>query len=163
MRRLISLMLLTLFFLLSCVHVVSKEWMEKADTGINPQQLFKSPDAYKGKIIILGGIIVKSTNTKEGTYIEVVQIPLDSTGRPVKKDISYGRFLILYEGYLDTAIYSRGREVTVAGEVIGEKTRPLGEIQYSYLLVKSKELYLFEEIRYKSLPVWFGIDVWRRF
>jgi outer membrane lipoprotein len=141
---------------------VSKEWREKADTEINTQQLFKSPADYKGKIVIIGGVIIKSTNTKEGTYIEVVQMPLDSTGKPEKRDVSYGRFLILYEGYLDTAIYSRGREVTVAGEVIGEKTRPLGEIQYSYLLVKSKELYLFEEMRYKSLPVWFGIDVWRR-
>jgi outer membrane lipoprotein len=65
---------------------VSKEWREKADTEINTQQLFKSPADYKGKIVIIGGVIIKSTNTKEGTYIEVVQMPLDSTGKPEKRE-----------------------------------------------------------------------------
>lgn len=87
--------------------------------------LLKNPDAYRGKIAILGGIIVNSANTEEGTYIEVVQKPLDYQDRIKDTDLSSGRFLILYEGHLNAATYSKERGVTVAGEVIGKKVRPL--------------------------------------
>lgn len=141
--------------------MVSKELRDIATKEIAPIDIMKDPDVYKGKIIIIGGIIVSSINTKEGTYIEVVQKPLDYRGRPEDTDISYGRFIILYEGYLDTAIYSQGREITVAGEVIGKIMRPLGQIQYQYLLIKSKELHLFEPRH--GVPIRFGIGIWHTF
>jgi outer membrane lipoprotein len=132
------LLLLVTISLLGCAHVVSKELRDKAYGEPPPSALFKDTDEFKGRIVILGGVIVSSTSTEEGTYIEVLQKPLDYRGRPEDTDTSYGRFIIVSEGYLDTAVYSRGREVTVAGEVIGKKLRPLGEIQYPYPLIKSK-------------------------
>lgn len=154
-------LLLFTILLPGCAHVVSKESRDRVDMGIAPIDVLKDPDAYKGKLVILGGIIASSINTEEGTYIEMVQKPLDYRGRPEDTDISHGRFLILYEGYLDIAIYSRGREVTVAGEVIGKRIRPLGEIRYPYLLIKSREIYLFEP-RY-GVPLRFGIEIWKTF
>nr|HID58391.1 hypothetical protein [Desulfobacterales bacterium] len=56
---------------------------------------------------------MRSTNTDEGTYIEAIQTPRDSRGRPEITDVSYGRFLILYQGCLNAAIYSKGRKVTL--------------------------------------------------
>jgi outer membrane lipoprotein len=162
MKQLGLLSLILLILLTSgCAHVVSKELRDRAEKEIAPVNLMKDPDAYKGRIVILGGVIASSINTKEGTYIEVVQKPLDYRGMPEDTDISHGRFIVLYEGYLDTAIYSRGREVTVAGEVMGKKIRPLGQIQYQYLLIKSKELHLFEP-RY-GVPIRFGIGIWHTF
>ena len=43
-------------------------------------------------------------------------------------DESDGRFPALYNGYLDTAIYTRGREFAVAGEIREKRILPLGEI-----------------------------------
>ena len=143
--------------LLGCAHVVSKELRNKAYGEPSASVLFKDPDAFKGRTVILGGVIVSSTNTKEGTYIEVLQKPLDYRGKPEDTDASYGRFIIFSEGYLETAVYSQGREITVAGEVIGKELRPLGEIQYPYPLLKSKEHHLFEP-RY-DIPVHFGIGI----
>jgi len=121
MKRLGILSLIFLILLISgCAHVVSKELRDRAEKEIAPIDVMKDPDAYKGRIVILGGIIASSINMKEGTYIEVIQKPLDYRGRPEDTDISHGRFIILYEDYLDTAIYSHGREVTVAGEVMGK-------------------------------------------
>jgi outer membrane lipoprotein len=155
MKRL--LLLLTIISLFGCAHVISKEIREKADIELAPSDLLKKPDAYRGKIVILGGVIVNSTNTEEGTYIEVVQKPLDYRGRPEDTDISHGRFIILYEGYLDTAIYSEGREVTVAGEILGKTIQPLGEMEYPYLLIKSSELHLLD-LGYR-IPIFFGIEI----
>lgn len=155
------LLMLAIVSLLGCAHVISKELREKVDKEITPMALFKEPDAYMGKTVSLGGVIVSSLNTDEGTYIEVLQKPLDYRGKPEDTDISHGRFIIFYEGYLDTAIYSRGREITVAGEVIGKRLRPLGEIQYQYPLIKSKELHLFEPTY--GMPIRFWIEIWKTF
>lgn len=103
-------------------------------------------------------------NTDEGTYLEVVEKEVDYRGEPKDTDISHGRFLILYDGYLDTVIYARGREVSVVGEILGKKIRQLGETQYSYPLIKSKKLYLFEKQRKQhNIPVRFGIGILHTF
>lgn len=161
MKYIVSLLII--FNLFGCAHIVSDELRQKAYGEPPVPVLFKDPDLFKGRIVILGGVIVSSTNTKDGTYIEVLQKPLDYRGRPEDTDISLGRFIILYEGYLDTAVYSQGREVTVAGEVMGKMVQPLGEIQYPYPLIKSKELHLLEP-RY-NIPLHFGIGigVWHAF
>jgi len=161
MRR--FFLLLIIVFLSGCAHVISEELREKAYGEPPPSVLFKDPDAFKGRSVILGGVIVSSINAKEGTYIEVLQKPLDSRERPEDTDVSYGRFIIFHEGYLDTAVYSQGRAITVAGEVIGKRIQPLGEIQYPYLLMKGEEIHLLEP-RY-DIPVHFGIGigVWHAF
>lgn len=149
-----------LILLTSCAHVVSKEIRDIA-IKVSDEEIMRSPDSYLGNIVILGGIIASSINTEEGTYIEVVQKPLDSRGRPQDVDLSYGRFIIHYDSYLDTAIYTTGREITVVGEVRGKKIRQLGQIMYPYLFLKGKELYLFEPRR--PLPINIGIGIWKTF
>lgn len=160
MRRLLILFAVT-SLIFGCAHIVSQELRNIADMPASPEMLLRNPDLYRGKIVIIGGIIVNSTNTQEGTYIEVVQKPLDYRGRIKDTDVSYGRFLILYEGYLDAAIYSRERGITVAGEVVGKRIRPLGEIQYPYLFIKSRELHLSEPGY--GMPVQFGIGIFTTF
>lgn len=150
------------FFIVACAHLVSKEIRYQSDESIDHSLLFTNPDDYKGKIVILGGIIASSKNTQEGTYIEVVQQPLDYRGRPIPSDKPLGRFIVLHEGFLDTAIYSRKEIITVAGEVIGKTVHPVGEINYSFLLIKSKELHLLKP-GYKDFSVHIGIGIWHRF
>ncbi len=154
-------LILIIMTLLGCAHVISKEIRERVDKGVNPEALLKDPESYKGKFIILGGVIISSRNTDEGTYLEVLERPLDSLERPEATDKSRGRFIILYEGYLDSAVYSKGREVTVAGEVMGKMARPLGEMEYPYLLIKSKELHLLESR--SGFPIRFEIGVFHTF
>ncbi len=148
-------------FISGCAHVVSQEMRDLADKGVTPEVLFQNPDQFAGRIVILGGFIVNTETKDEGSYIEVVQNPLDSMGRPENRDISSGRFLIFVEGHIDTAIYSAGREITVAGEVLGKKVKALGEAQYSYLMIRGKELHLIKQR--EDFPVHFGIGIWKSF
>ncbi len=128
-----------------------------ADPGIPVKSLFANPDSYKGEIVILGGTIASVKNMGDGTYVEVVNKPLDNRGRPEHSDQSHGRFIIFHDGFLDTAIYSKGRHLTVAGEVLGKKLQALGEITYSYLFIKNMELHLVEPGT--GLPIHIGIGV----
>jgi outer membrane lipoprotein len=144
-------------FMYGCAHVVSDQVRTQADPGIPVESLFKNPTSYRGAIVILGGIIASSKNTEQATFLEVVEKPLDYRGRPTQSDRSLGRFIVLHEGYLETAIYSAGKHVTVAGKVLGEKKQPLGEINYPYVFIKSIELHIVE--KRKGLPVHIGIGV----
>jgi outer membrane lipoprotein len=119
--------------------------------------LFKNPEAHKGKTVILGGIVVRTRNTDKGTYVEVLQTPLDSRGRPKDKDYSYGRFIFFYEEYLDAAIFSKGKSVTVGGKIFGTTTRPLGDIDYTYPLIYAREVHIISPK--STSPVFFSIGV----
>ena len=56
------------------------------------------------------------------------------------------------DSYLDPYVYSKGRKITVAGELLGDEVRPLGEMDYRYPLVFSKQLYLWEYYYYYPYP-----------
>lgn len=153
--------IIVLLSIFGCAHVISEGSRQALSPGVYTEALFQNPEFYKGKIVMLGGVIASSKNTPEGTYIEVVEEPLDRRGRPIESDISRGRFIALYEGYLETIIYSQGRDITVVGEVLGIMQRKLGDIDYNYLLLKAKEIKLIKP--YQSPSVTFGIGILHTF
>lgn len=136
-------MIIILFIVNGCAHVVSKDMLEQVDKELSPADLFKTPEQYTGKTVMLGGTIISAKNTDQGTYVEVLQKPLDYRGQPQDTDISYGRFIIYHQEYLDAAIYSTGKDITAAGTLLGTMLRPFGEIQYPYLLIMAREIHLF--------------------
>lgn len=151
---------IALIFLLltsGCASVISQELRKQVAREITFKQVLEDPEAYKGRIVLWSGIIIGSKNLKEGTLIEVLQKPADSRGRPKDVDESDGRFLALYDGYLDVAIYNRGREVTVVGEIRGKRVLPLQEIEYAYPLITVKQTHLWrteKKERVYPYPYW---------
>ncbi len=125
----------------------------------------KDPDAYRGRVVLWGGEIIESKNLKEGTRVVVLQKDLNRWGRPKESNKSQGRFIVLYPGYLDTAIYRRDREVTVAGEVIGQEGLPIDEIEYTYPVLSPRGIHLWSEERkarypYYPYPWWWYYPYW---
>jgi len=160
MRLLVIVM--ALVFLSGCVHTISRDVLKEVDKEITFSELSKDPNAHKGKVVLLGGVIVKTVNKKEGTLLEVYQTKLDREGRPIQTDISEGRFLALYKGLLEGEIYQKGRKVTIAGVVQGEKVLPLGEIEYHYPYILIEEIHLWEKEQprtYEPYP-WGLWDPW---
>jgi outer membrane lipoprotein len=139
-----------------CGSVISRELKTRADLTLSLNEVIEDPEAYKGNIAIWGGEVIQTTNQKDGTsLIEVLQRPLDWQEEPERREPSGGRFLVLVKKFLDPEIYRKGREVTVAGEIIGEKTKPLGEMEYRYPLLLNKQLYLWKEYRYTYAPPYY--------
>jgi outer membrane lipoprotein len=151
-------MLSGFFSLNGCAPVISKQLREQVAKELTLGVVLKNPDLYKGKTILWSGVIISSVNLKEGTMIEVLQKPANMEGRPKDVDESEGRFLALNPSYLDVAIYSQGRKVTVGGAVQGKKIQRLGEIEYSYPLIRVKEIHLWpvekKDRVYYPYPYW---------
>ncbi len=146
-NRLQWFLLLFSFVLLSgCAHVISKRIRAEADPSLAFGQIFQNPIAYSGKVVVWGGEIIETVNQEDGTtLIEVFQRPLGWRGKPNLTRGSEGRFLILAEEYLDSYLFWSGRKITVAGEVQGEEIEPLGEMEYRYPLLSSKEICLWAD------------------
>jgi outer membrane lipoprotein len=152
-----SFLLLFVIVLLSgCAHVISKDLRVKADPYLTLRDVSKNPNAYQGKTVIWGGEIIKTTNQKDGsTLIEIFQLPLSRRGEPNEMYPSEGRFLVLAEKYLDPYLFKQGRKVTVAGDILGEEIRPLGEMDYRYPLLSGKQIYLWREYYYYNSPYYY--------
>ena len=140
MRSVFSVLLLSVC---GCTSVISEGLRREVSEEITFGQVMENPDAHKGKVIILSGIILDAKNVKEGTLMEILQKPARDNGRPKDDDSTEGRFLGLHPGFLDVAVYGYGREVTIGGEVTGKKSLPLGEIEYTYPVISIKEIYLW--------------------
>lgn len=162
--------LLLAFTLTNCAHIISKDILKEVDKEVSFEELQKDPGKYQGKTVLLGGVIVKTENKQDGTLLEIYQTEIDAYGKPRKTDISQGRFLALYEDFLDSEIYSKGRKVTVAGVIKGGEVKKLGEIDYHYPYLLIKDLHLWKEqqpresYRYHrdfSYPLWWDLSYYR--
>ena len=147
-----------------CGHVISETVRQQADPTVSFSALRANPEAFVGRTVLFGGQIVATHNTPEGTSLEVVHKPLDSYGRPSFTDYSEGRFMAVCDRYLDPAVYSTGRYVTVAGRVLGARAGKIGELPYTYPLVSCLEIHLWPRVvvsepRYGPYPWWYR-DPW---
>jgi outer membrane lipoprotein len=144
MKRNFQILLFLAIFAFSCAPF-PQEVMRQLDANLTYALVRKNPEAYRGKTILWGGVIIETINRPGETLIQVRQAELDYEKRPTNKDRSAGRFLVQSSGFLDPAIYAKGREITVAGELAGTKVLALGETQYTYPLVLAKEIRLWEK------------------
>lgn len=141
-----------LAFLFQGCFPISKQLRSEADKTLTFQTVFQNPDNYKGRIVIWGGDIVQTINQQDSTTLIIVfQRPLDWMEEPTFKR-SEGRFIILVDGYVDPYIFRGGRRLTVAGEIQGKKVMRLGDLEYPYPLLKSKQIYLWGEYYYYPYP-----------
>ena len=60
-------------------------------------QVKATPDSFHGQSVIFGGKVLTARRQKDGTRIEILQLPLDQSMRPgYDLTQSQGRFIALY-------------------------------------------------------------------
>jgi outer membrane lipoprotein len=134
--------------LFSCAPVLNRELMKEGARNASLEELKANPDAHKGRLYILGGLIVETRLTDKGAQIEVLSVPVDSRGYLKESQRADGRFLAIYprsKGLLDPVVYKKGREVTLAGEFLETKKGKIDEMEYVYPVFEIKQIYLWEE------------------
>jgi outer membrane lipoprotein len=90
---------------------------------------------------MFGGEVLSARRLKEGTRIEILQLPLERSGSPAYDLMqSQGRFIALHRDFLDPATLPFGSRVTLTGEVTGSITLPLDETEYNYPIIDVKHL-----------------------
>ena len=146
---------LLLVFALSCAPF-PQETMREVEKDIAFQDVLKDPGSFKGKVVIWGGVIIETVNRPDVTLIIVRQTELDFQKQPKDLDKSAGRFIVRHQGFLDPAIYSKDRELTVSGAIAGKEERVIGEHRYIYSVIDARDIRLWE----KRLEVPYYYDPW---
>lgn len=109
--------------------------------GLTFLQVKATPDSFQGQSVVFGGKVLTARRQKDGTRIEILQLPLDQSMRPgYDLTQSQGRFIALYREFLDPATIPPGTRVTVRGEVSGSVTLPLDETDYTYPAISIKHV-----------------------
>ena len=158
MKKTITLFLCVLLAGLAACAPLSQEVRREAESSAPFAEIQKNPDAFKGTVVIWGGLIIETANRQDSTALKVMQTALDFQSRPMDLDRSEGRFIVIVEKFLDPDIFKRGREITVGGEITGRETHPIGEIRYAYPVVRAKEVKLWEQrVPY---PPYYYYDPW---
>jgi len=144
MKQIRLIWILFLLLLAGCAHPISEGLRNQVDPALSLRQILQSPNAYVGKKVVLGGMIVKTRNLENVTEIEVVEKELDSFGYPSFDDESQGRFLFRKQGYLEAEIFARGRLVTGGGTLVETKSGKIGEVEYEFPVIEVEELKLWD-------------------
>ncbi len=111
------------------------------DRSLTFPQLRESPESYRGRLMVLGGEVLSAKRLKEGTRIEVLEIPLESSLQPgMDRTASRGRFLAFQKEFLDPATIPPGTRLTLVGEITGSVADKLDETDYTYPTVEIKSL-----------------------
>ncbi len=154
---------LLLLLLSGCAYPISKELRQEAKGSPTFAMILQNPTAYTGSVVIWGGSIIQTLNTKEGTEILVLETRLDYEERPEGRRYSQGRFVAKSAAYLDPEVYKPGKRLTVAGEIIGKEVKPLGNTEYTYPVVMIKEIHLWRKRVVYAYPYpsyWYGPGWW---
>ena len=142
----------TLLGMLICVcscapEVIPKELEGQVDRKVSFLQLKESPEAYTGRMVVLGGEVLSAKRNNDSTRIEVLQLPLDSSLEPVSdRTTSQGRVLAIQKTFLDPATVPVGSRVTMIGEMTGTTTLPIDDVQYPYPTLALRHLKVWERV-----------------
>ncbi len=140
MKKLLIMMLPLLLLAGGCAHNLSKRSLALADRTITFGKLRENPDAYRGKFVILGGVINTISHTPQGTQLEVAQYSLDGREMPDEASSSGGRFLAMAPEQLTASVCRTGLLVSMAGEVMGKKVLLREGEEDVYPVIAIKEL-----------------------
>jgi outer membrane lipoprotein len=113
------------------------------DYSLTPRHVAARPQVATGKSVQWGGVILSNTNLKDSTQVEVLAYTLDANARPLSDSNPLGRFIFEQTGYLEPATYAEGRQITVVGTVTGTRPGQVGESDYNYPIITTRQLYLW--------------------
>lgn len=171
--RLCQLTTVSIFILImgGCAHAISRQNRQFALKDLSPESILQEFETYKGKLVLMGGEIIETKNLERETLIEILQKPLSRyNDRPLEKQTYDGRFRVRYNTFKDPYVFGRGREITVAGIVVGKEVSKINQRQYTYVVLENRETHLWPERKdyygdypygYPYYPYWYPHYPWR--
>ncbi len=129
-------------FILSACSSIPKE-IRKDAVEATFREVMEDAAAYTGKTVVWGGYILKTENRQDQTRILILQSPLTSRDEPQGKDRSEGRFVAVFDKFLDPEIYEEGRMITVAGKVMEQEPTRIGKYRYPLIKINGEYIKLW--------------------
>lgn len=123
-RRVYSISSIVLALVLTACHTLPTKYVEQAERGVTLTSLTVSPQQYRDKVVILGGVLVKEREEGGQVWLHLKNRPLDPTyhpHRPISLDgPEAGHFWVTVATREQLPPrYRHWARMTVVGRVIG--------------------------------------------
>ncbi|MGL4224019.1 Slp family lipoprotein [Vibrio misgurnus] len=141
------LVLLGALLLSACVSL-SPELGDSDDKSIVTQySAWLDLDPAMQSTVRMGGVIASISNQQDRTRVELVNLPIDSSGRPDLQQDPQGRFVAYVAGFLDPITFAEGRLMTVYGTTAEPEQGKVGDYEQRYpvISVQGYRLWRVEE------------------
>lgn len=151
-----TLMSVAFLFVNGCnqADVIPERLEGKVDRDLRYSDIKSNPHGHQGKLMLAGGKVLTAKRMKDGTRIEVLQIPLSGDLMPTGREAeSKGRFVVIDRGdnVSDPAIFDdEDRRITIVGEVLGTTTIQIDEAQQQVPQLALKHVTVWDWDRVKS-------------
>ncbi len=147
MRRYLAAILSSVIIISGCALIGGQpETVPSGPPLLTFAQVKSAPETYNGQPVTFGGKVLEARRLKEGTRIEILQLPFTDSLQPTTDlGTSQGRFVALQKKFLDPATIPAGTFITITGEMAGSITLPLDETEYTYPLVYVTSLHVWSE------------------
>ncbi len=136
----------------SCaVSPIKSVYLEHGIRDVSIPAIQENQNLYKGRLFLLGGIILNTQVTDEGSLVYAIYVPVDSEGTPMPLQAAGGRYIALWPksyGTLEPSIYKKNLEITVAGEFVGLRKGKLDKADYDYPVFRIEQIYLWHGEQY---------------
>lgn len=136
--------ILGLIFGTNCTGKMPK-FSKSEKTSKEPIPLYmvqQFPQSYKGEEVFWGGKIMSCSNKEKLTIFEILEFGLDKEGNFKEEMLSEGRFIAETSDFLDCAVYSPGKFITVKGTVEGIREGRIEERPYKFPVIKVTKINL---------------------
>jgi len=145
--------------------LIPADLMAKVDETVSFTDLRSTPGSYVGRVVMLNGVALNARLMKDGTEIEILQVPTETGLTPSdQRTRSEGRFLAVHsKGFLDPAIIERDSPVTVVGEVKGATRKQLDDGLYDYPVLDVNQLISWNDIRRREQKAEDDLDYYGRY
>jgi outer membrane lipoprotein len=145
----------------STQDVIPERLEGQVDRDLRYVQVKENPDVYRGKLMLAGGKVLTAKRLKEGTRIEVLQIPLSSDLVPEEgreESESKGRFVAMdtEQNVVDPAVLDDNRLITVVGEVVGSTTVKIDEVEMQVPQLAVKHITVWDRDRLRPYYPYYG-------
>jgi outer membrane lipoprotein len=158
--RIAAVSCLSLLLTLNACHPISKSVSDKAEPNLSFSELREDPDQHIGKVVVLGGTVVRTEDRQAHSVLVVQQKRLGVTMEPRAGGPSGGRFLVVFPSLLDLDEYHRGRMITVGGQIEGAKRMSSGEQEDVYPVIRAMDSRLWETCGKGHYAYSFYKDYW---
>lgn len=113
-----------------------------------------APNEHQGKLVAWGGEVLAGKRTKEGTKLEILQLPLTDDLHPAEsRALSKGRFIAFdNEGVItDPEAVKPGTPVTIIGRIGPAQREELQGVEYQYPRLDVLDMTVWEK---KIMRTW---------
>lgn len=112
--------------MVSCAAGIPLQIADQVSWNLSFTELRREPEAYRGRVVALGGLVAHIEATDEGYRLVVHELPFKPTSqyRPAVDQVPRGRFIVLIPRQSFPSDLRPGAEITVVGEILGQATAP---------------------------------------